>query len=107
MTTTMTRNEIVQALGKERRVEDICGRITNLPQSSPDVKDLAQYIYLVLLEYREDLLQDLWEHEEINFLIVRLVLNNFRSSKSRFHYQFRVFRERSVSLAGLDFPDKP
>ena len=102
----MTRNEIVQTLGKERRVEDICGMITHLPQSSPDVKDLAQYIYLVLLEYREDLLQDLWKHGEINFLIVRLVLNNFRSSKSRFHYLFRVFRERSVSIAGLDFPDK-
>lgn len=101
----MTRNEIVEALAQDRRVEQICGMITHLAPGSSDLKDLAQHIYLVLLEYREDMLQDLWEHGEINFLIVRLVLNNFRSSKSRFHYLFRVFRERSVPITGLDFPD--
>ena len=102
----MTRREIVEQLAKERRVEQICAMITHLPPREPDMEDLAQHIYLILMEYREDLLQDLWKSDEINFLIVRLVLNNFRSSKSRYHYLFRVFRERSRSLTGLDFPDK-
>lgn len=101
----MTRNEIVESLGRERRVEQICAMVTHLPADHPDLLDLGQHIYLILLEYDEGKLQDLWEHDEINFLIVRLVLNNFRSAKSRFHYLFRVFRSRSVSLTGLDFPD--
>ena len=79
--------------------------VTHLPADHSDLLDLGQHIYLILLEYDEGKLQDLWEHDEINFLIVRLVLNNFRSAKSRFHYLFRVFRSRSVSLTGLDFPD--
>ena len=79
--------------------------VTHLPADNPDLLDLGQHIYLILLEYDEAKLNDLWEHDEINFLIVRLVLNNFRSAKSRFHYLFRVFRSRSVSLTGLDFPD--
>ena len=102
----MTRREIVERLAKEKRVEQICAMITHLAPDDPDLADLGQHIYLILLEYREDLLQDLWAHGEINFLIVRLVLNNFRSGKSRYHYLFRVFRERSVSLAGIDFPDE-
>ena len=101
----MTRNEIVESLGRERRVEQICAMVTHLPADHSDLLDLGQHIYLILLEYDEGKLQDLWEHDEINFLIVRLVLNNFRSAKSRFHYLFRVFRSRSVSLTGLDFPD--
>ncbi len=101
----MTRTEIVEALGRERRVEQICAMVTHLPADNPDLLDLGQHIYLILLEYDEEKLQDLWENEEINFLIVRLVINNFRSAKSRFHYLFRIFRSRSVSLTGLDFPD--
>ena len=96
----------METLAREKRVEQICEMITHLPKASPDMQDLAQHIYLVLLQYREELLQDLWEHDEINFLIVRLALNNFRSGKSRYHYLFRVFRERAVSLAGLDFMDE-
>ena len=80
--------------------------ITHLPAQEPDLLDLGQHIYLIILEYDEAKLQDLWDNNEINFLIVRLVLNNFRSHKSRFHYLFRVFRSRAVSLTGLDFPDK-
>ena len=79
--------------------------VTHLKADDPDLLDLGQHIYLVLLEYDEARLQDLWDNNEINFLIVRLAINNFRSAKSRFHYLFRVFRSRSVSLTGLDFPD--
>lgn len=103
----MTRNEIVEALARDRRVEQICAMVTHLKADDPDLLDLGQHIYLILLEYDEPKLQDLWENDEINFLIVRLVLNNFRSAKSRFHYIFRVFRSRSVSLSGMDFPDNP
>lgn len=99
----MTRREIVERLAKERRVEQICAMITHLAPNDPDLADLSQHIYLILLEYREDMIQDLWRNNEINFLIVRLALNNFRSGKSRYHYLFRVFRERSVGLTGLDF----
>ena len=95
----------MEALAKNRRVEDICERITHLPPQSADLKDLCQHIYMILLGYREDLLQDLAANDELDFLVVRLVLNNFRSKKSRYHYLFRVFRERSRPIEDFDFPD--
>lgn len=102
----MTRSEIVERLARDRAVEGMCLQITHLPEGSADLQDLSQYIYLVLLEYPEPMLQDLWEHNEMRFLLARLIINNFRSNKSRYHYAIRVFRERSVSLCGLDFMDE-
>lgn len=97
----MEAREIVEQLGRERRVEEICRRVTHLPADSPDLQDLSQMIYLVLLEYDREKLCDLWEHGEVNFLIVRLAVNNFRSSNSRYHYLIRVFRERAVDINDL------
>ncbi len=102
----MTRAEIVETLAREKRVEQICSLVTHWPAGEPDLKDLGQHIYLVRLGYDEKRLQDLGDHGEINFIIVRLALNNFRSATSRFHYLSRVFSSRTVSLSGLDFPDK-
>ena len=97
----MEVREIVEQLGRERRVEEICRRVTHLAADSLDLQDLSQMLYLVLLEYDPAKLQDLWDNGEINFLIVRLAVNNFRSSNSRFHYLIRVFRERAVDLSDL------
>lgn len=93
--------EIVEQLARERRVEEICRRVTHLPSDSPDLQDLSQMLYVVLLEYDPDKLADLYEHGEINFLIVRLAINNYRSANSRFHYLIRVFRERAVELGNI------
>ena len=63
-----------------------------------DLKDLCQMVYLVLLEYDEDKLQDLWENGQINFFLARVILNQYRSVTSPFHAMFRKFQERSVSI---------
>ena len=69
-----------------------------------DLKDLCQIVYLVLLEYDETRLRDLWENGQMNFFLARVILNQYRSSNSPFHAQFRKFRERCVSMGvGADF----
>ena len=74
-------------------VENICHQ-----QLTPDLKDLCQMVYLILLEYDEEKIQDLWEHNEINFFIARIIINQYRSSNSPFHTLYRKFQERSVSI---------
>lgn len=74
-------------------VENICHHAL-----TPDLKDLCQMVYLVLLEYDEEKIRDLWEHGEINFFIARVILNQYRSTRSPFHSLFRKFQERSVSI---------
>ena len=63
-----------------------------------DLKDLCQMVYLILLEYDESKLQDLWENDQMNFFLARIIINQYRSSNSPFHSIYRKYQERSISI---------
>ena len=94
----MTVNEIVERLGREKRVEQIVLRISGLSTLTADLQDLCQMIYLTLLEYDADKLGNLWESDAINFLIVRLVQFNLHSKTSRYYYTIKIFKARSSDI---------
>lgn len=73
---------------------------------TPDLKDLCQMVYLILLEYEEQKLQDLWQNNQMPYFLARIILNQFRSSNSPFHTIFRKFQEKSVDISGLDWEDE-
>lgn len=96
-----TAAKIVEALGRERRVEQIIARIAGVDTLTANLQDLAQMVYLDLLQFPEDKLADLWENEQINFLIIRIVRNNLHSVTSRYYYIIRRFSALSCDLDGL------
>lgn len=98
----MTRREIVERLGRERRVEQIVCRIAGVDRLTADLEDLAQMLYVTLLEYDEEKLQDLWENGEENFFLVNLVRKNLRSKTSRYYYTIRIFAARSQDLTAVE-----
>ena len=85
--------EMVTILARERRVETMVENIAKQPLSA-DLKDLAQMVYVILLEYDESRLLDLWEHGQINFFIARIILNQYRSVNSPFYKLFRKHGKR-------------
>lgn len=89
--------EIVEALAVDRTVEAMIANIAHRPMS-PDLEDLAQMVYLVLLEYDEDKIVDLWEHEQMQYFIARIVVNQYRSANSPFHKLFRKYQAMTFSL---------
>ena len=91
---------IIETLAKERRVEAMVENIAHQTLTA-DLKDLCQMVYLILLEYDESKLQDLWENEQINFFLARIIINQYRSSNSPFHTIFRKYQERSFTI-GVD-----
>lgn len=102
----VTRNEIVEYLAKERRVEAMVENICH-HELTADLRDLCQMVYLILLEYDEAKIQDLWENGEINFFIARIIINQYRSSNSPFYSLYRKFQDRSVSIGvGSDITDE-
>lgn len=88
---------IIETLAKERRVEALVENIAHHSLTA-DLKDLCQMVYLVLLEYDEEKIRDLWENQQINFFLARIIINQYRSSNSPFHTIFRKYQERSYSL---------
>ena len=93
------KETIIETLAKDRRVEALVENIAHHSLTA-DLKDLCQMVYLILLEYDESKLQDLWENDQINFFIARIILNQYRSSNSPFHAIFRKYQERSLSIGG-------
>lgn len=88
---------IIETLAKERRVEALVENIAHHSLTA-DLKDLCQMVYLVLLEYDETKLLDLWENDQINFFLARIIINQYRSSNSPFHTIFRKMQERCVYM---------
>ena len=102
------KETIIETLAKDRRVEALVENIAHHSLTA-NLKDLCQMVYLILLEYDESKLQDLWENDQINFFIARIILNQYRSSNSPFHAIFRKYQERSISIGdgiSIDTLDK-
>ena len=88
---------IIETLAKEKRVEALVENIAHHSLTA-DLKDLCQMVYLVLLEYDETKLLELWENDQINFFLARIIINQYRSSNSPFHTIFRKMQERCVYM---------
>ena len=86
----MDKASIIEQIAKDRMVESMVQNIAHQALND-DLSDLCQMIYLILLEYDEDKLQDLWEHHQIKFFLARIIVNQYRSSNSPFHLLFRKF----------------
>ena len=93
----MTRTEIVERLARERRVETMVENIARQPLDA-DLSDLAQMVYLILLEYDEDKLADLWEHGQMQFFIARIIINQYRSTSSPFYKQIRKYASKAEEI---------
>ena len=104
----MGKNEIVNEIAKGKMVEQMVQNIAH-QSLSDDLKDLCQMVYLILLEYDEQKLQDLWSNNQMNFFLARIIINQFRSSNSPFHMIFRkhqLKRDEVITFAGECFNEE-
>lgn len=101
----MDRYEIVNEIANGKVVETMVSNIAHQSLTA-DLKDLVQMVYLILLEYDEKKLQDLWENQQMPFFLARIIINQFRSSNSPYHTIFRKFQERSADITGMDWIDE-
>lgn len=93
----MTKREIIEVLARERRVETMLENIAKQPVTD-ELQDLVQMVYLILLEYDEAKIVDLWDNGQINFFIARILLNQYRSSNSPFYKLFRKPKKHFLHL---------
>ena len=100
----MSKSEIIEEVAKVGMVERMVQNIAHHTLDA-DLKDLAQMVYLILLECDERKLRDLWENEQMGFFLARIIINQYRSSNSPFHTIYRKFRERSEDITGKDWID--
>ena len=87
---------IVDKLARNRVVEDM---IKNMNINDyPD--DLAQEIYLILLEYDKDKIEEMYNKNQINFFISRIITNQAFSKNSPFYLNYKKW---DLNKEELDF----
>lgn len=101
----MNKADIIGQIAKEQRVERIIANITH-GSTMPELDDLSQMIYLILLEYADDKIIDLWENDQINFFIIRIIMTQWQSPRSTFHTLFRKYRNNAIDISGRDYIDE-
>lgn len=101
----MTKYQIIEELAKSKVVEVMVAKVAHQALTD-DLFDLVQMVYLILLEYDEEKIQDLWLNKQMTFFIARIIVNQFRSSNSPFHRDYRKYQERSEPITDYDFIDE-
>lgn len=70
---------------KKRVVEEM---IENMKIITPYNDDLAQEIYMILLEYDRDKINQMIKNKQINFFISRIIMNQVFSCTSDFYKKY-------------------
>lgn len=91
----MTKSEIISKVVNDGQFLKICKKITG---SDPLTEDLFQEVILILLEKDEQLIVDTYNRNELKYLFVRIVINNFKSNNSPFAVKYRKIFSNSVSI---------
>ena len=102
----MEKMEIIAHMAKEQMVEKMVKSILHQNSLSVDMQDLVQMIYLILLEYDDKKIVDLWTNKQMTFFLARIIMNQNRSDTSAFHYTIRRHQCKSVDIQGMDFVDE-
>ena len=97
----MEARDVVEQLARGRAVEAM---VENIARSSltPDLQDLCQMVYVILLEYEPEKIVDLERNGEMPFFVARVILNQYRSKNSPFYYQIRRFLVQSREITHRD-----
>ena len=92
--------QIIDQLARERRVETMLANIAKKPVSGT-LEDLCQMVYLILLEYDDAKIEDLWENGQMNFFIARILINQYKSTNSPFYKLFRKYESKCQDIETL------
>lgn len=99
----MTKYEIINTLAKEKKIEKFINNTAKT--SAPELDDLAQDIYVYLLEYDDEKITGMYERNELDFFIARMIVNQYISTSSPFYTKYKKFLNNSEELKNKNIAD--
>lgn len=99
----MTKYEIIDKLAKEKKIEKFINNTAKT--SAPELDDLAQDIYVYLLEYDDEKITGMYERNELDFFIARMIVNQYISTSSPFYTKYKKFLNNSEELKNKNIAD--
>lgn len=103
----MTNAQIINYVANSKIVEEIISGITYSKfENKENLKDLAQDIYLQLLQMDTKKLNDLYCKNQLRYWITRIITNNIHSKTSPYYYQYKKAQRQSVNINDIDIDDE-
>ena len=102
-----TNAQIINEIANNGLVEEIIQGVSYSKfENTENIKDLAQDIYLQLLQMRTDKLNDLYIKKQLRYWIARIVVNSIHSKTSPYFYTYKKEQMQSVSISEIDLYDE-
>lgn len=95
----MSKYDIIDEISKDKLVEEIVYNIGS--KDDEDLKDLAQDIYINLLEKEDSLIENLYSTNQLKFYIVKMVVNNIHSKNSPYYTKYKKDKINKVKIEEL------
>lgn len=94
----MSAEQIIEYLAKTKYIENFIRKISK-GESQFNLDDLAQELYLDLLNKPPDKIEELWKNEELDYFIYRMIANNLYSKTSPYHKLYRniIYLEETLT----------
>lgn len=102
-----TNAQIINEIANAHLIEEIISGITYSKfENAENLKDLAQDIYLQLLQMDTKKLNDLYCKNQLRYWITRIITNNIHSKTSPYYYQYKKAQRQSVNINDIDIDDE-
>lgn len=98
-----SKYDIINELATQRKVEQFVSNTAKT--NAPELNDLAQDIYLALLEYDDEKIEGMYQRNELDFFIARMIVNQYISTSSPFYTKYRKFLNLSEEIKNNNIPD--
>ena len=95
----MDKYKIIDEISKDKLVEEVVYNIGN--KGDEDLKDLIQDIYINLLEKEDNLIETLYNTNQLKFYIIRMVVNNIHSKNSPYYTKYKKDKIYKVNIEEL------
>ena len=101
------RRKIINEIANNGLVEEIINGVSYSKfENTENLKDLAQDIYLQLLQMDTKKLNDLYTKNQLRFWVTRIITNNIHSKTSPYYYMYKKAQMQSVNINDIDIDDE-
>ena len=90
----MNKQDIITIIHKEHWIEDIIKKY-NLDESLKD--DFIQEMYLILLEYNENKIIELYNKNQLKYFLIRICVNNYKSTTSPWYKKYMKYNKEWIN----------
>lgn len=99
----MEKADIIAELAEQRVLDTIVYNIGG--NADEDLQDLIQDLYIDLMGKPDELIESLYESNQLKFFITKMALNNIRSKNSPYYTNYKKDKTRRLPITDNDIPD--